>query len=203
MIHFDHRRHRALSKAGNRAHGKLLVRRGEQDFLAVAGVARVLQPQFEFEARALQQIAGTTGVAGGTATDADRIVALRLQIKQSIESSDAVNTRKRRLGLGCDIAQRVQRKVLMWDVLLYILQDAEQRAGAVAAAIDDSINERLLFDFATFRRQRGHNPPPEGNGDHLSGADAVPYSRPRCDQRIGLITNKNTSILAEQSNLRP
>jgi len=90
MIHFDDRRHRALPKAGNRAHGKLLVGRGLQDFVAVAGVARILQPKFEFEAHALQQIAGTAGVAGGAATDADGVVPLGLEIKQSVESGDAV-----------------------------------------------------------------------------------------------------------------
>ena len=61
----------------------------------------------------------------------------------------------------------------MGVVILDSLQDAEQRAGALAAAIDYSINERLLFDVATFRRQRGHSPPPEETATVFSSGDAV------------------------------
>src|ERR1035438_351033 len=95
MIHLDHRGHCTLPKAGHRAHRKLLVGSRQQDFVFFAGVAGIFQPKFEFQASALQKIARTASVASGATTDADGVVALRLQIEQSVESGDTVNPRER------------------------------------------------------------------------------------------------------------
>ena len=91
MVDFDHRGQRALPETGYGADREFLVGSGQQSLVGVATLVRILDPEAEFQANALQQIARTPRVAGGSTANADGVVALRLQIEQRVESDNAVD----------------------------------------------------------------------------------------------------------------
>ena len=58
----------------------MAIRSGEQEFVGLVPIGlAIMQAQAQFKPRTLQKVARTTGVAGGPAADADRVLALRLQ----------------------------------------------------------------------------------------------------------------------------
>src|SRR5271157_1342938 len=92
VIHFHHRRQGALSETGYRAQRKPVVGGGDADLI---GAALIAVRDVQFQLQALQQVARAARVAGGSAADADGVIALRLEIEQGIECGHAKNLRQR------------------------------------------------------------------------------------------------------------
>ena len=144
---------RALSKAGNRAHGELTVRGGEQELVGFVAVAvAILETQSQVEACALQQVARTARMARRATANADGVLALRLQVEKRIEGGDAVDARKRHFRFGRDVAQRLQGKVFVAVSFLSGFEDAKQRPGASPATGDHFVDENLLCGRETSMR---------------------------------------------------
>src|ERR1035441_2638586 len=86
VVDFNHRGKRALAETGDGADGELAVRRGEREFVCLAGFADFGIAEAEIEAHLCKEIAGAAGVAGCAAADADDGVALRIGGEEERES---------------------------------------------------------------------------------------------------------------------
>jgi hypothetical protein len=98
----------------------------------------------EFEAEALEEIAGPAGVAGGAPADADGVFALRFEIEEGVERGHAVY-----LGQGdvCpfrDVFEGLGRKVFMRVPLLQLLEDAEEGARAAGVFGNGAVGKGLI-----------------------------------------------------------
>jgi hypothetical protein len=69
--------------------------------------------QAEIEAELIEQVAGAAGVAGGSAANADHVVALGFQIEERIERGRAIDSCGRNAGFVRDVAQRVHGEELV------------------------------------------------------------------------------------------
>jgi len=159
MVDFDDGGEGTLSEAGDCANSELLIRSGQQKLVSLAAVAAVFEAEPELEANTLQQIARAAGMASGAATDTNGVVALGLQIEESVEGDDAIYAGERSLGFFGNIFQRFSGKVLMGMMLLNCFQNAEQRARAPIPGGYCLIDENPLFSAETFLRRWLHEAP--------------------------------------------
>jgi len=183
MIHFDDGSQGALAEAGYGADGELLVRGGKQKLIGIAYVAGpVGGAEAEFEARTLEKIARTSGMARGTAADADGVVTLRLEIEEGVKGGDAEDAGQRCSRFGCDVFERLRREVFMLIVLLDSFQDAEERSGTPRQPGDDLVDERTLRGGKQFEGWCVHGTPFKGTSTSFpSGMDR----RPRGNRTAG------------------
>src|ERR1039457_2621002 len=75
VVDFNDRCQRALAETRDGADGELAVRRGEREFICLAGFADFRIAEAEIEADLCKEIAGASGVAGCAAADAEDVVA--------------------------------------------------------------------------------------------------------------------------------
>src|SRR5271165_1011908 len=97
VVYFHDRRQRTLPKTRHGAYGELLVGRRLQDFVCPPAVVFIFKRQAEFQAQALEEIARAARVARRAATNANGVVALRLEVEQGVEGGNAIHAGKRRL----------------------------------------------------------------------------------------------------------
>ena len=111
---------------------------------------RLLQP--ELQLHPLEEGAGAARVARGAAADRDRVDPLRLHVEERVEGRDAVHLRLRHARARGHVLERLHREVLVAVLLLHLLEDAEERAGAAALLRDDAVEEVLVLDAREHRR---------------------------------------------------
>src|SRR5579885_1907857 len=81
MIYFDDRGQGALPEASYSSNCKFVVRSGQQTFVAIAGVAGIVQAQTKFQANTLHQVTRPARMASGPSTNANCVVPLRLKVE--------------------------------------------------------------------------------------------------------------------------
>ena len=127
--------------------------RGEGELVGARLPARV--GEAELELQPLEEGARAAGVARGAAADGDRVRALGLEVEEGVEGGDAVDARLRDAGASGHVLERLHGEVLVPVVLLQLLEDAQERAGAAALLRDDAVEEVLVLYPRQRRRQAG------------------------------------------------
>jgi hypothetical protein len=82
MVDLDHGSHGALAETRDGAHRELAIWRGQQQFVRLVPLSVVIiESETQFQPSALQQTSRSARVARGAAANADRVLALGLQIE--------------------------------------------------------------------------------------------------------------------------
>ena len=69
------------------------------------------------------------------------MLALRLEVKERVESGNTVDARERNTGLRADVAQRFEGQVFVGMVFLHLFQDSEQGSRTSAAGGNNVVDE--------------------------------------------------------------
>jgi hypothetical protein len=134
----------ALAEAGDGADRELAIGGGDREFVGAA-VIGIDATEAELEADALEEALGAAGMAGGTAADADGVVALRFEVEEGVEGGDGVDAGGGDAGAIGEVLEGLEGEVLVGLALLEFFENGEEHAGAALVFGDEGVEELLIL----------------------------------------------------------